>query len=371
MRIAILEFETHSHLLLLWEELLKDLKEVEYTFFLSSFINRQVPEIPSAKKEILKVEEIYNYTEEFKNFDVVILNTLHRNFEKFNSVFAHCKVLLLVHNCNFYFHSISPQWKDISKVKNISLIYYYLKIILKEKIYQTKNIVNKARGYGFLNSEIAMKNQVAGKLNFVIPLLYNSFFSRVENSTEIRIVIPGNVSCNRRDYSLIFKTLITIQPKEKLRVIFLGKPDGQKMSKELEKLKKSVHPHIQIDYYTQRIPQDDFTAQIKSAHFVLCPVLKETQFYLQPEIYGKTKASGNEADCIYYGKVGIFPDYYTVPNWMCIYYKNKDNLSDILENLTYEKYNEYHQELSAQIEYFTQKNSQKQLLTLLKTMQNS
>lgn len=372
MRLAILEFETHSHLIYLWEELLKDVKELDYKFFITPAIAQHISEIPLNKKQIIKIDNISENIHEFRSYDVVIFNTLHRNFDKFTSIFNHGNVLLLVHNSNFYFHSIAPQWKYLRKVKNINLIYYYLKIIFREKIYQTKEIINKAWGYGYLNTDVTFNNKGEGKHNFVIPLHYNSFFSLLKNTYEIRIVIPGNVSCNRRNYSLIFDLILRINPQEKLRFIFLGKPEGHRMIQKLEKLKKSIlHPNVKIEYYTQRIPQDDFIKQMQQAHFVLCPILKETQFYLQPEIYGKTKASGNEGDCIYYGKIGIFPDYYKIQNWTCLYYKNKNNLCTILENLTYEKYIYYHQELSDKIEIFTKENSQKKLLNLIKNVKTA
>jgi hypothetical protein len=50
---------------------------------------------------------------------------------------------------------------------------------------------------------------------------------------------------------------------------------------------------------------------MQTAEVLWCPIQKETRFFGIPEIYGKTKMSGNIGDAIKYAKPAIFPKSYS------------------------------------------------------------
>jgi glycosyltransferase involved in cell wall biosynthesis len=369
MKVAVLEFEMHSHLLLFWDELLSEMADVQHDFFVNQKIFEQIPQIPEARKNLIHLpEEIHSLHHRLKNYDLVIFNTLHRHFEWFNTVISENKILILVHNAHFYFHSSRPDWRLIGSVKNKNLLYYFLKIIFKEKIYQTKNIVNQAAGFGFLNENILREKSEIGKTEFLLPLTFNQEMRMLGNSETLKIVIPGMVSPQKKDYLLLFDTIKNLHPKEKLEFVFLGKTENQLMTKKLQNLQSDLPDSIQIKFYNYRISNELYREELRKAHFVLCPILEKTQFYLQEEQYGKTKASGNESDCIYYGKVGIFPEYYVINNWENVYYKNGKDLKNILENLTFEQYRNSHEKLKKQLGFFSKKNAEIHLQEIFKTL---
>lgn len=367
--VAILEFETHSHLLYLWDRILQDQNSYQYHFFVSKNINKQLRDITSTK--ITVIEHFIDLNNKLFSYDLVIINTLHRNFEKYALIFENYKTLLLVHNSNFYFKSANYKFIYLFKNFNVQLNYYYLKLIYKEKIYKNRSIINRAGGFGFLSEEILNYNSNQYKNKYYVPLFYNKSVEISSNQSQIKIVIPGNISQRRRDYDLIFKILPELAPKANLCFVFLGKPENIKMQKKLENFSKSKFSNrIQIKYYSQWISQKEFDAEMFSSHYLLCPLHKETSFYLQKEIYGKTKISGNETDCIYYGKIGIFPEFYKMKNWDNLYYKNQQDLINILENITFEKYIEDTKGLLKNAKLFSQSNACKHMINVFDKLIN-
>ena len=369
MKVAVLEFEMHSHLLLFWDELLSEMPDVQYDFFVSKKISEQTPQISETKKHLTCLpQQIDALNNELKNYDLLIFNTLHRHFEWFNRLISENKTLILVHNANFYFRSSRPDWRLVWNVKDKNLLYYYLKLIFKEKIYRTKNIIYQSAGFGFLNENILQGNQINGKPEFLFPLTFNREMRLLENSGRLKIVVPGAISQQKKDYLFLFEVIKNLHPKEKMEFIFLGKTENQSMGKKLESLKNHLSDSVQIKYYNKWISNELYREELRKAHFVLCPILEKTQFYLQEEWYGKTKASGSESDCIYYGKVGIFPKYYAINHWENGYYENAEDLKNILDNLTFEYYRISHEKLKTRLGFFSKENAELRLREIFKDL---
>ncbi|WP_128331361.1 hypothetical protein [Apibacter sp. HY039] len=370
MKIAILEFETHTHLLLQWNALLQN-SGIDYHFYISSSISCLIPEIPDSLKTVLEVKDYPQLSDFLADNDLIIFNTLHRNFQKFNFLFKEKNTQILVHNGNFFFNSRKPDWKLFLKVKNLHLQYYYLKLIFKENIYFTKKIICEAKAYAFLNENIKQHFSTDEKKYITLPLIYNKFNVEPSEQNKINIVIPGEVSQSRRNYQLVFKLLKYLSPKQIMKFTFLGKISDQSMLQSLHLLKKNRNNSVEISYFRERIPQSEFDLTMNESHFVLCPLHKETQFYLQKEIYGQTKASGNEADCISYGKIGIFPQHYPLSNWNSLYYDSAENLKTILENLTIQEYHKLKNNLEAQLPYYDKEKVKEKLINMLTILSQS
>lgn len=368
MKIGIIEFEMHAHLLSLWHELLQN-SEVEYDFLISEKINSQTQEIPSyLKKTFVLPKEISTLKNSIDAYDIIVFNTLHRNFEWFDFIFKTKKPLLLVHNSHFVFDAQKPNWRYLWKLKDKNLAYYYLKIILKEKIFSTKNILKNSTAFGFLNKETLEKATVSAEKKVYIPLVFNKEFEILPQKESLKIVIPGGISQARRNYKMLFEILKNLNPKEKQEFIFLGKPENKKMEKKLSDLSFSLNQKVSITYYKERIPQKKYNEIIREAHYLLCPIIQETQFYLQKEIYGKTKASGNESDCIFNGKIGIFPQDYPLYSWENLYYSDEKNLKKCLENLTFDEYFNQQNLLKDKLSFYSLNKSKIELINLLKSL---
>lgn len=102
----------------------------------------------------------------------------------------------------------------------------------------------------------------------------------------------------------------------------------------------------------------------------MCPIKEETSFYWVDEFYGKTKVSGSEADCIYNGKIGIFPTTYPKMDWHNLYYKSASHLTSILNQLEINPLREEYQKLQPYLNKYTfekvKNQLEEQLLNLTK-----
>jgi len=167
---------------------------------------------------------------------------------------------------------------------------------------------------------------------------------------------------------LLFKILPKLNPESKIHFTFLGKPENDLVLQQLESLKTKCHSNISITHFHQFIPWEEYSKVIAKAHLLLCPIKSKTSFYWVDEYYGSTKVSGAEADCVYNGKIGIFPNSYPKMDWHNWYYENGTDLIAFLQKLNIETLKKEYQKLQPFTEKVTfdkvKNELEKQLLDL-------
>jgi glycosyltransferase involved in cell wall biosynthesis len=351
-KICIIELETHSALLEQWFLLLVEMQLIDFHFFVHQKVSDKLTTIPETF--ITVVNNATEINSQIDKFDAVIVNTFHRNFEQYSCIFRKIPSLILIHNLNFslFFNTIN--------LKNILLekerFVYYLKLYFLEKISSSRKHILDASNYGVLSQSvletIQSKNNYLVKNTEVVSLNYykKSSFKTYEI---INIVMPGNVSNKRKDVDLILEVLPKLKPESKLHFIFLGKPESESILHKIENLKTQCSDKVSITYYSRFIPWEEYSEVIAKAHLLLCPIRSKTSFYWVNEIYGETKVSGAEADCIHNSKIGIFPSKYPKMNWHNLYYKNNVDLQSILNLLTLENLKLEYQKLNPFLEDYT------------------
>lgn len=341
--------ETHSALLEQWYLLVKEMAQIDFHFFVSQKILDKLTVIP--KESITVIHKVKNTN--FSSFDAVVVNTLHRNFSDYYNLFQQKSVLCLVHNLNFSLFLKSISWKNIFKEKQ--KLTYFLKLYLKEKIGSKRKALHLAKNFGVISTSALKTIKNEGRFSRKSHLIQMNYCQNFEFPSEeiFQIVMPGNVSNKRKDIDLLFKILPKLQPKHKIHFTFLGKPENDSVLQQLESLKTECHENISITYYNQFIPWQKYSQIISNAHILLCPIQSKTSFYWVDEFYGNTKVSGAEADCIYNGKIGIFPNTYPKMDWHNLYYENGNDLKELLENLEVEKIKKEYENLNPYLERYT------------------
>lgn len=325
--------ETHSALLEQWYFLLVSMDSISFQFFVHPKVSGKLSAIPAQYLTI--GNSISDFS--FDKYDAVVINTLHRNFGQYKTLFKSKPVLCLVHNLNFslFFKGISIS-DFLSERDRFA---YYLKLYLKEKVGSERRQLLNAKRFGVLSptlyNEIEKKSAFANKTQ-VVQLNYCDKFEFVAADT-IEIVMPGNVSNKRKDLDLVFSVLKKLKPKSRLHFTFLGRPENDKVRRSLKLLEECCHEKISITYFERFIPWEEYSSLISKAQLLLCPVRTKTSFYWVDEFYGQTKVSGSEADCIFNGKIGIFPSSYPKMDWHNLYYEKDSDLLELLNNLTLEK----------------------------------
>jgi len=322
--------ETHSALLEQWYLLLKEMTAVDFRFFVHDKVKAKLSAIPEDKLTVVKTVSEINYSD----FDAVVVNTLHRNFEQYSKVFQQKPTLCLVHNLNFSLFFKAMNWHNFLADKEQFV--YFLKLYLLEKVGQKRKTILQATRFGVLSQslldEVKNNGNLAAKSELVAMNYCHSH--SFPTSEVIDIVMPGNVSNKRKDVAMLLSILPKLKPKSRLHFTFLGKPENETVLQQLEHLKHVCDANVTITHYFRFIPWEEYSEVIAKAHLLLCPVKSQTSFYWVDEFYGKTKVSGSEADCIYNGKIGLFPTSYPKMDWHNLYYENTSDLESVLNTLT-------------------------------------
>ncbi|ESU27379.1 hypothetical protein FLJC2902T_20840 [Flavobacterium limnosediminis JC2902] len=368
-KIAFIELETHSALLEQWYLLLKEMQSVDFFFFVSPKVKSKITAIP--KDCMTLVQNAKEIESKLAGFDAVVVNTFHRHFEQYQTILEQKKGLVVLHNLNFslFFKSVNLQniWTEKARLT------YFLKLYFAEKIRSRRKAILKAVGFGVLSQslfdEVNSRSSLAAKTK-LIQMNYCQSHS-FPASEVINIVMPGNVSGKRKDIKSLFEVLPKLNPQSKLHFTFLGKPESDEVLKQLEDLKQSCSDKITITHYHRFIPWEEYSGEIAKSHLLLCPIKNETSFYLVDEIYGKTKVSGSEADCIYNGKIGLFPTSYPKMNWHNLYYENASDLEAILNNLTLGQLSSEYEKLQPYLKQYTFESVKTHLENQLLALANS
>lgn len=294
-RIAFIELDTHAEIAANFFEIMRDSSHFNVDFFFSekilmtlNIVEKQHV-IKSTPENLLTKLARYSY-------DLVVIGTVHRNFNLYLEIVHRFKTAVICHNLNFCkqskFQLLSLVFKDDFK--------YRLKLLFKESLLKSPEVLRKAAALLVLDQSLATEKFQ------VLPVFYTKFSGRKIEQDFLTVVIPGEVSQKRRNYDEVFETILKLKTPKKIAFIFLGKAQENQLL-NLQNLQKEVPENIEIKFFSEKIPQNVFEKIMQTADILWCPVQLETTFFSQREIYGKTKMSGNMGDAIKFGKNAIFP----------------------------------------------------------------
>ncbi len=297
-KIAYIEIDTHAEIAQAFMDLMHDSKEFSVHYYFSGKIKNQIRE----HNEPVHLSDSSMILDQLsgKNYDLIIIGTVHRYFNTFLSVSSKYNTSFIVHNLNFAEISKFDLIKNIVKTDVI----YRLKLLWKEGLSDMKKTYGTAKNHLVLDQELS-----SGKKWF-LPLFFTESFRKTENE-DLIIVVPGGVSQKRRDYQHIFRKIQHLKDTSgKVSFIFLGKAVGQEL-KDVEHLSQNIPENIKIKYFKERVSSEIFDEWMRKAHVLWCPVQQETEFFSNKEIYGKTKMTGNLGDAVKFGKPAVFPENYS------------------------------------------------------------
>lgn len=296
-KIAYIEIDTHAEIAQDFMDLMHDSKVFSVDYYFSEKIKNQIRE-DSQTVHVSDSSMILDQLSE-KNYDLVIIGTVHRYFNTFFAVSQKYNTSIIVHNLNFSKSSKFDLIKNIFKNDQI----YRLKLLLKEGLFHAKRTYKKANNLLILDQDLA-----SGKLRF-LPLFYTKDFEKKENEI-FTIVIPGGVSQKRRNYQKVFTIIQNLKTEKKFTFVFLGKAKDREL-KDVEKLSENLPENIKIIYFSERVSSEIFDEWMRKADVLWCPIQEKTEFFSNEEVYGITKMTGNLGDAIKYGKPAVFPENYS------------------------------------------------------------
>ncbi|WP_228374831.1 hypothetical protein, partial [Chryseobacterium oranimense] len=295
-KIAYIEIDTHAEIAQAFMDIMKDSSEFSVDYYFSKKIKDLVKE--NGETVFLSDSSMLLEQLKLKKYDLIIIGTVHRYFNTFHVVIQKYKASVIVHNINFSKASKGALMKSIFKGDVI----YRLKLWWKEGLFYSSKVYRNAQKLWVLDEDISSE-----KYQF-LPLFYNKYFEN-QSKESLNVVIPGGVSQKRRDYHHVFKTIEHLKTEEKCEFIFLGKAKDNEL-KQLERLAKKLPENVSIQYFSDRVSNDDFEKGMQIADVLWCPIQQKTEFFSREEIYGLTKMTGNFGDAVKYGKAAVFPKDY-------------------------------------------------------------
>lgn len=295
-KIAYIEIDTHAEIAQGFMEIMHGSEEFAVDYYFSKKIKDQVVE--NNEPVFLSDSSMILDQLKAKNYDLVIIGTVHRYFNTFRAIVQKYNTAIIAHNLNFV------QSSKLRLIRNIFKgdIIYRLKLWWKEGLTDAPKVHKKAKHLLVLDDGLSSERYKT------LPIFYTKDFAKTGNEHPI-IVIPGGVSQKRRDYQHIFETIQNLQTSEKYTFVFLGKAKDHEL-KELQKLSGNLPQNIEIKYFTKRVSPLEFEEWMQRADVLWSPVQQETEFFTQKETYGVTKMTGNLGDAIKYGKLAVFPANY-------------------------------------------------------------
>lgn len=294
-RIAYIELDTHAEIAAAFREAVKDAENLHVDYYFSQKILKRLGILPSENiflaDENSVVEQVSNH-----HYDLVVIGTAHRYFLTFNEISKNNPTAVIVHNRNFSEAEKQQLLKSVFKTD----YFFRLKLLLKEGLLKAPNIYKNCK-------KLVLDGVMASAGYTFLPLFYTE--QRQHHSSEIlTIVVPGTVSQSRRNYLHVFEK--TGKFKNPVKLVLLGKADGKDL-KMVQAFEQSKPCHVDLVYFKDKVPPQQFDGWMAAADALWCPIQKETEFFGIKEIYGETKMTGNLGDAIKYGKIAVFPAGYT------------------------------------------------------------
>ncbi|REC47299.1 hypothetical protein [Chryseobacterium pennipullorum] len=295
-KIAYIEIDTHVEIAQAFMNIMEGSQHFAVDYYFSKKIKDQV--IINDQTVYLSDSSMISEQLKAKEYDLVLIGTVHRFFNTFLAITEKCRTAVISHNLNF---TKASKWDLMKSVFKEDLI-YRLKLWWKEGLFYAPEVYRKS------GSLLVLDQGMSSERHLFLPLFFTQNFEKAENKS-LTIVIPGGVSQKRRDYVHIVKTIGNMRDAGHYTFVFLGKAKDHEL-KHLKHLSAQLPRNIQIIYFSERVPAKDFESWMQKADVLWCPIQQETEFFSMKEVYGITKMTGNLGDAIAYGKLAIFPPSY-------------------------------------------------------------
>lgn len=316
-KIAYIEIDTHAEIAQAFMDIMKDSSDFSVDYYFSKKIKDIVEE--TGETVFLSDSSMIMEQLKLKKYDLIIIGTVHRYFNTFHALVQKYNAAVIVHNINFSVASKGALMKSVFKGDLV----YRLKLWWKEGLFYTSKTYRNAKSLLILDDELSSDTYK------FLPLFYNEPIEKQENK-DLVVVVPGGVSQKRREYNRVFKTIQHLKIGEKCEFIFLGKAKDDEL-KQLEKLSQKLPENVSLQYFSDRVSNNDFQKGMEKADVLWCPIQQKAEFFSREEIYGRTKMTGNLGDAIKYGKIAVFPKDY--PSKLEFIIPEKENIVEQFKEL--------------------------------------
>ena len=314
-KIALVEPYDHSEVLYTLCELLLGHQAIKLCIFSQQYILDHAPTSISispdtswftfeAKKRATFFKQNLS---RLNDCDLIIWITAVAPYEWIFDVKLKPPLLLIVHNRNNWFaplrhlsvdtDSSAGFFKDIVRLLRWLLVQRRRQQLLLQKV--------AAVGYGdrtiLADALINGHCPTSGKAIW-IPFTYLKHRPDRERpaSEVIKIIIPGVVTDNGRDYYSVAMAMAMALPQiqRPVHLVLLGKA---KSAKGLIELRQLENERFRLTIFSHWISQKDYGAYLRDADFLILPFRTWHKVGFVKEYWGRSGISGAVSDMVYYG----------------------------------------------------------------------
>ncbi len=167
----------------------------------------------------------------------------------------------------------------------------------------------------------ALEKRLPGSEAIFIPSRFYAEKQEVAKTSArelFRIVIPGAVDPNRRDYYYVVSFLKEFLPRysneKQIELVILGNSNTEYGKKIIDTLKMLQSDYFKLVYYNQYIPQSEYERQLAQANILWSPIQLQTLGIRKTsEIYGISTATGLTGDLLLNEKPALVPLGFQIP----------------------------------------------------------
>lgn len=258
--------------------------------------------------------------EHIANCNLVVITSLPDKVSNFKPFIFSNRVWIVIHNNNTVFGDL---WSNLYFRNGLDFFKDTMKFFLsifssKRELYaqilnSCENIILPSEAIAFYND--SHQRQLRFKEPLIIPFAhYDGIMNNFTNQELIKIVVPGTISKNVRDYKLLFDALESLLPhiKVKVELVLLGRLKEEGILVPFEKVIKEYKDIFLFNYYTDFIDQKHFDKTLAEADFLILPLKECVSHGGRKEYFGLTTESGSINDFVRFGKPAIIPEFYPI-----------------------------------------------------------
>jgi hypothetical protein len=144
--------------------------------------------------------------------------------------------------------------------------------------------------------------------------------ARTENGRPFTIVIPGSVDGNRRDYGFVtefFRVWLPVRADSDrpIRLVILGDSQSPAATGIIAPLKALESARFSVLAFSGYVPESTYEQQVAAADLLWSPLrLQKQGSRNNPEVYGRTTASGLTADLLLGDTPALVPEGFVLPD---------------------------------------------------------
>lgn len=315
LKIALIEPYDHGEVLYALCELLLDQQNVALFIFSQQYIQGHAPESISGAARItwfaFKPEERVAFFQEHRSHlndcGLILWITAAPPCGWMLELNLRPPLALILHNLNNWFAVLENLriatdtpvafLKDIARLFRWRLFHRHQQRLLLQQV--------AAVGFGGrrILAEAKAKGHLPASGNALwIPFAYQKHRPATEPpvSGAVKIVIPGAVTDNGRDYHAVARALALALPRfrQPVHLVLLGKAGAAKGLPELRQLESE---RFGLTTFPEWVAQKTYAAHLLDADFLILPFKVWHKVGFVREYWGKSGFSGAVSDMVYYG----------------------------------------------------------------------